>query len=261
MSLLCMAVWDTVENKRSTYTDRCLESIKKTVDFGNERDHRLIVVDNGSCFETTEVLRKWLKRIRMRVIYNRENKGQATAINQGWALGWPAQILARIDNDVELLTPGWLDKLEDCISRDPNIGIAALRHNDLLDHPDADGWLKTSLHALPHHKGQEYLVVEKINHALGAVQVINPKLFDKIGYLKAYGPYGLEDVDYAERCRLAGFYSCYFAGAWFNDLDREKNLQYQQWKEQTAKEHMPLMDQTIRAYRDGTLPICYGVQT
>ena len=53
MSLISMAVHDTVENGRTEFTRRTLESLSDTVDWEN---HRLFIIDNNSCEKTKTLL-------------------------------------------------------------------------------------------------------------------------------------------------------------------------------------------------------------
>lgn len=235
-------------------TDDCLHALNNTVDWDR---HKLIVVSNGSCFDTVKIIKKWEHTIDMHVVWNRENVGQAAAINQGWKLARelnPQTMLGRIDNDVQLLTPGWLDLLEECIARDPQIGVAAAKRDDLIDSPNRpEGcWSKTSLRMLSHEKGQRWLVVEDINQTLGSIQLVSSELFNKIGYLDSFGLYGLEDAAYSLRAKLAGFKSCYVHGIGVHHMDDVgEKTEYQLWKEKTAAENMKMFNDTCDLYSSG----------
>ena len=250
MSLLAMAIWDTIENGRSKYTNAALESLYRTVDWGR---HRLVCVDNGSCYETKIILDHWEPKIGFSRIENEANLGQASAINQAWRMFDPEadRHVARVDNDIKFMTNGWMDVLEEVIERDEEIGLAALKHPDLVDCPEETDWRKTSYHTVPHKKGQKHIVVERMNHCLGSAQLISRELFDRIGYLRPYGLYGSEDVDYCVRCKLAGLHCVYVHGLHFYDLDQCKNEAYQKWKEETSSRNMPEMDRIIEGYRSG----------
>lgn len=255
MALIALVAWDTDENKRSKYTNACLESLYINVDW---KRHRLVCVDNDSVDETKQVFRHWIRKIpNAGLITNNHNMGQASAINLAWISREDGQHLARIDNDIFVTTKDWLDRLEECIDRDPKIGLIGLKHKNLMDHPDADGWLKTSLHLLPHKRGESWLVVEKMRHILGSAQLMNVELFNKIGYLRQYGKWGLEDADASVRCDKAGFYSCYFHGAEFTDLDAGESAEYQGWKNKTAAEYLPEFDARVAAYKSGEQSIYY----
>ena len=76
------------------------------------RDYRLVAVDNGSTDATREGLRRWTRRLPIRVLRNRSNRGVATAWNQGLdaALGGGARWIGVLNNDL-LLGPGALTRM------------------------------------------------------------------------------------------------------------------------------------------------------
>ena len=250
-----MSVWDTEENNRSNYTHSCLYSLLKTVDFDL---HSLIVVDNGSCERTKHTLHHFQNVIRMMVIENETNVGQAAALNQAFAYNTEPSSLIRIDNDIIFKTEDWVEILEETVERDSTIGIAAAKRRDLIDSPNRpDGcWSKTSLRMLNQERGQRWIAVEDINETLGSVQLINKELFKKIGYLDVFGKWGLEDHGYAVRAKLAGFKSCYVCGIDIEHLDDvQEEAPYQLWKRKTAAEMMPEMDRIVNEYKNGTRPL------
>lgn len=249
MALLAMAVYDTKENGRTWMTARTFGALRDTVDWDR---HRLIVVDNGSCDETKAVIHNAMAGIPgMERVGWAFNAGQARAISYAWDFAKPGEHVARIDNDVFIKTPGWLDKLEACVERDQKLGIVGLKHRDLMDHPDGIDGPKTTLCMLPHKRGESWLVVERLPHVLGSAQLVNAALFAKIGSLRQYGKWGYEDSDYAVRCELAGFYSAYFHGAEFEDLDADKRTDYQEWKNSCAASWGQAHASNVAEYRRG----------
>lgn len=80
--LIAMAVYDTVENKRTKMTQATCQSLVNTVDWDR---HRLIMVDNGSCDETQDLYSILKYEIPdLKVIWNGTNLGTAMAINKAW---------------------------------------------------------------------------------------------------------------------------------------------------------------------------------
>ena len=113
-----------------------------------------------------------------------------------------------MDNDVVIHQAGWVEKLEACIERDPQIGIIGLKRKDCIESPDRTDFYKSELMMLPHIPGEEWLIVEKVNHVMGTCQMYNSKLIDRIGGLyQMDGLYGFDDSLAAVRCKLAGFYN------------------------------------------------------
>lgn len=259
MALLAMCAWDTEENQRTKYTNACLESLSKNVDW---KRHQLICVDNASVEATKQVLLNWSRKIPgMKLITNKQNIGQAKATNQAWLNRGKNEHCARIDNDIIIDVKDWLDVLEDCVNRDPTIGIVGGKRSDIPDSPNQpEGcWSRTSLKMLPHEKGQSWLVVEPKFHILGACQLTNSKLLDKVGYLYQGGlTWSMEDCLMATRCELAGFYSCYCPQVTVKHIDPMDDTPYQRWKNETATDNFKWMDQMNADYHSGKRSIYHG---
>jgi GT2 family glycosyltransferase len=133
MALIAMAVYDTKANNRNGFTVQTLRSLEGSV---NWNKHRLIVIDNGSCVHTKSILTKhsgWY--FPFETITLPENIGTARAINKAWRVRNPGEHCIKMDNDVVIHQAGWLDTLEECIARDPTIGIIGLKRKDLFEDP------------------------------------------------------------------------------------------------------------------------------
>lgn len=271
MALISIAVYDTPENGRSDLTLRTLDSLWNTVEWRDGR-HRLVVVDNGStCPET----RRLLDRLDpdepvaategsidslppATLIRNAENRGTARAVNQGWLLARPGDCVVKADNDFTVEHPGWLDRLEECVARDPLLGVVGLKRPDLEERPDHDNpWYRSSLHMLPHKPGERWLAVERVRHALGTCVLVSPGLRAKIGFLYQRGLYGLDDADLGVRCELAGFYSAFLVGEAVSHIDPGAT-DFTEWKRRYAGEQFEAYVRTIREYAAGTRPIYRG---
>lgn len=255
MALICMSVHDTVENKRSEFTRRTLESLRNTVDIIK---HRIIVIDNGSCDETKELIKnfKFDYAIELATITLLENIGTARAINKGIALREHGEHVIKIDNDVEIWGNGWVEQLEAAIERDPQIGIIGLKRKDLIESPDRTDFYKSELKMLPHKPGEPWIVVEKVNHVMGTCQMFNSALLDKIGYLYQPRLYGFDDSLAAVRCQVAGFYNCFLPHINIDHID-PGGTDYQTWKERVSMEDMAEYNRLINGYRDGSINIYY----
>jgi GT2 family glycosyltransferase len=273
MALLALAVWDTPENGRFPLTLRTLASLARTVDWSR---HRLVVVDNGStCPEARALfdLNAWEFRSywvgpgqgsrvpAATVIRNAENRGQARALNQGWLLAEKDEVRARADDDVEFLDAGWLDRLCDCLARDPNLGVVGLKRTDSFerpDHPDA-AW-RSELRMLP-RQGDEDWLVEKTKSMMGTVQAVSPKLVDEIGFLYQGGfKWSLEDADFIARASVAGYWAAFWPHSRIRHLDHTPlgGSEYQRWKQQQADAHHPEFNRRRDGYRDGSVPLYRG---
>lgn len=260
MSLIAMAVYDTEENGRKALTEKTFKSLIETVDL---QKNRLIIIDNGSWIGSSFMLDVFVKTYRadfglnIELIINEENVGTAKAINQAWRLRQPGEHLIKMDNDVVIHQAGWVEKLEQCIERDPTIGIIGLKRKDCIESPDRTDFYKSELMMLPHQPGEPWLQVEKVNHVMGTACMFNSALVDKIGGLyQMDGLYGFDDSLAAVRCQLAGFYNCFYPHIEIDHID-PGTTDYQKWKEGYAGERMQQYNITVQKLRTGEQSIYY----
>lgn len=108
---------------RLVFTRLCVETVLATT----AADVELVVVDNASQDLTPAYLGELAVRSgRVRTIRNDENRGFATAINQGLAAA-RGDVLVILNNDT-VVAPGWLGRLERHLD-DPSIGMVGPRTN------------------------------------------------------------------------------------------------------------------------------------
>lgn len=268
MALIAMAVYDTVENGRTEYTIKTIQSLLKSQVL---IDNRLIIIDNASCEDTKEYLRGlflpqehdgrvifWPEWRQFSVITNETNVGTAKAINQAWKLRKDGEHLIKMDNDCIVNYEGdWVGEMERAIERDPNIGIIGLKRKDCIEKPSRTDFYKSELHMLPQQPGEPWIVVEKVNHVMGTCQMYNAALIDKIGGLyQMDGIYGFDDSLAALRCQLAGFYNCFLPHIDIDHIDRGDTA-YQKEKEAYAMKMMEQYNKIKIAMQNGTQSIVF----
>jgi len=251
MALISMAVYDTVENKRTEYTAKTLECLLQTVNLAR---HPVHVIDNGSCDSTKNLLKKFDAYITIHT--NQENLGTAKAVNIGWKHRQPGEHCIKIDNDVVIHSKGWACELEEAVKLDPSIGIVGLKRKDCWENPN---------HENPHYKStldligggnNKWIPIEKVNHVMGTCQLYNSDLLDKIGYLYQPRLYGFDDALAAVRCQVAGFYSCFLPHIEIEHIDTGETP-YQGWKERHSGEDMAAYNLLKNSYINGTKSIYY----
>lgn len=267
-----MAVWDTDENGRSLFTEKTLASIQETVNWSR---HRLIVVDNNSCGRTKELLKHYCRmssfedRINFRCITLSENIGTARAINKAWQQRGDNEACVKCDNDFTVKESGWLDKLEECIAREPQIGIIALKRKDLAEWPahmanmSNDEFLRYKSKLVPLKKtyrdlSQNWLVVERVSHAFGTVQLYSAALLERIGFLYQMGGlYSFDDSLSAVRCHVAGFWNCFYPHYEIDHIDPGNSKDTNDKCLYAAKMN-PLFERVKREYLDGSRSVYHG---
>lgn len=131
--LICLITYN-----RLGYTQRTLESLKKTIDV----PYHLVVVDNDSTDGTLE----WLKTQGLHLVQNPENLYPGRACNIGWSMGllnYPQPTyLMRCDNDMEF-APNWATKAKEYFDAMPKLGQLGLDYTALDTFDGDERFIKT----------------------------------------------------------------------------------------------------------------------
>ena len=245
-----MASFVTETNDRGWQLRATLKSLAETVDWGR---HRLFVIDNGSTQEAHDIYSDCKTLLPFTLISLPKNVGTARAINRAWAQRQPGEHAVKLDSDMVFHESGWLDRMTECVEREPTIGIIGVKRVDLMENPwrDASDWYKSELVMLKHELGQRWLVVEKANHIIGSATLFNEKLLDRIGGLTQPGEYGLDDSLAAARCTAAGFWNCFWPHTLVSHID-PGGTDYSKWKGEHAGQFFPLYHRMLAEYANGT---------
>lgn len=250
-----MAVWDTVENKKSEFTRQTLRCLINTV----STRHRIIVIDNNSCKETKDILKANDKRIE--VITLPENVGTARAINQAWKRRKQGEHCIKMDNDVVIHDSDWVDRMEDAINRDPGIGIVGLKRKDLIQSPwHENEFYRSQLIMLPHKPGEDWILVEATRDIMGTCTMFSSALLDKIGYLYQPSLYGYDDVLASYRSNIAGFVNCFLPNIRIDHIDPGGGS-YQDWKHMESGRVTKEVEKIVDEYIAGTRSIYHECES
>lgn len=250
-----MAIFSTHENGKDDCLEKTLDSLERTVDF---KRHRLAISVNAQTIATRALL-MFYKKIFTEVFYNDGNLGTARAINKVWALRNPGEHCIKMDDDIIMYAPGWIDQMESAIASDPKIGQVGLKRKDCWENPDhTSDDFKSTLKMLPHTPGHPWQYVEIVKHVIGSCVMHSSALLDKVGYLYQPSLYGYDDVIMSHRTHLAGFYSCFLPHINIDHIDPGQT-EYQGWKERHAGEHTQEMIALVREMYNGTKPIYYEI--
>jgi GT2 family glycosyltransferase len=256
MILICVAVYDTVENKRSQYTKETFISLNATI---NPKTTQVVFIDNNSCQETKDLLNS-IHDDTFHVITNDNNEGTAGAINKGiYTFSKPGDFIVKLDNDVTFGEYGWADNMKRIIELDPEIGILGLKRKDLLDQPLSSEY-PTLMKYINHNLGEKWdfhNVIEEREEILGTCTMYNPLLLEKVGYLYQPTLYGFDDNLMSTRARIAGFYNAFYPCIEIEHIDTG-GTSYTEWKKKMANMQFSNIDKIEQEYINGTRPIYYN---
>ena len=259
MALVACPIYNTDENQREPIVRACLQSLAKTVEW-HKGHHKLYLVDDASTCDKTlkmyEDAREWLP---FTLIQNSGNLGTARSVNRAWINRDKDQSALKMDSDIVIHDVNWLDKLEECLPLDLQLGIICLRRRDLAESPDfPEGhFWRSELKRLPHKPGTRVHTIEKVGHCVGSVQLYSPALLEKIGFMAQFGTYGLDDSLAAVRCAVVGMYSAFYCGVDIEHVDPGLTP-YQQFKQEYAGERMEAFGRLCELYKSGKRSVWHG---
>lgn len=174
----------------------CLDSLLALTPAG----YSLTIVDNGSDDGTPEYLRQLAARhsqISLKLL--KRNMGVSVASNLAWDDAGPDDCFVKLDNDMQILSPDWLENLLAVLREYPETGLVSYR---LCDWHQVAGRASLGL--------ASGSVATLTNACCGACVCIAPETHKKVGFWnEGYGRYGYEDMEYAWRVKTAGFKLAY----------------------------------------------------
>jgi len=167
----------------------------------------LIVVDNGSRDGSRAYLRTLARRFpNVELILNDDNRGFAAACNQGLARARGA-LLVLLNNDA-IVAPGWLERLA-AHAAVPAVGLVGPVTNRIGNEAEVavgyetyGGFLAEAARRAEAHAGERFELPMPAMFCLA----LRRDVYARIGALdEGFGLGTLEDDDYAERARRAGY--------------------------------------------------------
>ena len=257
-----MASYVTETNNRLDYAIDTLFGLTETVDFSK---HELFISDNGSCKAMLDYY-KWFEarwnhlfpKENLTISLNGKNLGTAEAVNLGIRERKPNQYVIKIDSDVTIGKMGWVEDMEECFERYPNLGILGLKRTEVMQKADHENpAYRTKLVSAPHERGQKWIILELCDDIIGTCTMLSPKLLDKVGGFFQPKNYGWDDVLMCIRSDKAGFENAFLPTIPIVHLDNGEG-EYVKEKQREAGRTIAQFSEISEDYKKGVRDIYYN---
>lgn len=185
-----------VTYNRLELTRVCLESLLAKT----QGTYTLHIVDNASSDGTQAYLQALAsKHSHVKVLCLASNMGVAVAANMGW-VSMDAPYYLKLDNDIEILDPLWLQRLVATAEQKNTFGMLGY---ELLPWP-----CRKQILTLP-----DGTLFESTDLCNGGCVLIPQRAHAKLGFwIEDHGKYGYEDKNYGDRALQAGYKIGYIRG-------------------------------------------------
>lgn len=189
----------------------CVESLLARTDYP---DFEVVVVDNGSTEpDALACLDELGRRDRVRVL-RYDAPFNYSAINNWAAAQCDGEVLGLVNNDIEVITPGWLREMVSHAVR-PEIGAVGA----MLYYPDdriQHAGVVLGIHGVAAHvycgmprgypgHGGRARVAQQLSAVTAACMVVRREVFERVGGLDESLQVAFNDIDFCLRVRQAGY--------------------------------------------------------
>jgi GT2 family glycosyltransferase len=255
---ICMVTYN-----RLAFTMQALDALVHTTRY----PYTLTVVDNGSSDGTRAYLQEQRRRgIIKNLVLLDTNLGVAPAANIGWLMEPEAAYYLKLDNDIVVQKPEWLDQMVTTIDTIQMAGAVAYSFEPVS-------------YPLQRKKGLP-VRLKRTGNLGGACILVPQRTREQLGYWnEEYGLYGEEDADYGYRIRRARLLNLYMADESIGlhlpagraaTIDRQtraasdgqeenEDREYRIWKDGLRRQILGSgqLERNQRAYRDATKSLYY----
>lgn len=216
MIAICTVVYNKLD-----FVKRTIESVLNNT----KPPYLYVLVYNDSPYEGVWEYIEGLKTEVDFIIRNPSNVGISRALAQGLKKVMHAPHIThfcKIDDDTIALTRDWNEKMIDAFEVFPYLGVLSA---------DIDSGKQTGRFEEHTKEGVTIQVFDKPSVG-GALTIYPLEVFKKVGFFKDFGYYGMEDGEFAQRCRECGYQSAYLKGVNCQHLGRtsESDPFFDEWK-------------------------------
>ncbi|MCH5279901.1 MAG: glycosyltransferase family 2 protein [Lachnospiraceae bacterium] len=190
---------------------RCLESIREKTTYKN---YEIIIVENNSEQEETFAYYKELENAEDIRVVIWEDEFNYSAINNYGATFAKGEYLLLLNNDMEVITPEWLEEMLMFVQRE-DVGAAGAKlyyANDTIQHAGAilgiGGVAGHSHKYFPKNEPGYFFrlaVAQNLSAVTAACLMIKKSLFDDLGGLDEQYRVAFNDIDLCVRIRKKGY--------------------------------------------------------
>lgn len=187
----------------------CINSILQHTTYSA---YEIVVIDNGSVEPKTAQLFARLPKDKVTVVSDNSPFNYSALNNHGARIA-RGEFLCLMNNDIEILTPDWLEEMLSFAMR-PDVGCVGARlwyPNGLLQHGGVILGIGIAGHiykrSVRGHTGHKYRAVlhQNLSAVTGACLLVGRHVFEKVGGLDETFVVALNDVDFCLRVREAGY--------------------------------------------------------
>lgn len=189
---------------------QCITSVKAKTSYPN---YEIIVVDNGSTEKQTLDYFSQISSADVRIIHD-ESPFNFSALNNRAAAQATGEFLCLLNNDIEVISPDWLDELVS-LAAQPGTGAIGARlwyPNETLQHGGVLfglGGVAGHLHHGSHRWQQGYfgraVVTQNLSAVTAACLVIRKSIYDEVNGLDEELAVAFNDVDFCAKVLKAGY--------------------------------------------------------
>ena len=193
----------------------CLESLAKTA----YPDYEVLVIDNSRGGRIERLVRSWECGHAVRYLDWRGRPFNYSAMNNAAARECSAPLLAFLNDDVEVIEPGWLEAMIELGSRPETgaVGAKLLYPDGRIQHAgvalailDSGGHPFRGLDGRAHHYFDFPDVIRNVSAVTGACMLMRASAFEQAGgFDEALFPISFNDIDLCLRLGRQGLRNVY----------------------------------------------------